>query len=204
MAIGWRSGNTATGTTNCIVTAPSGLSSGDVMVAILLLDAGTPTAPAGWYRVALRNTVAANPVSAWMKVAGGSEPGTYTFNGGTGVTEVAVDAYTGVDTVRPNDADTTDAGSNVGTVSWPNITSKTDNAWHIAVVGDTTGAVATPAGYTARTSSVTYGDAFSKAITPAGLISGVSSAGGVDWVAISIVLRPLVAAPSANIYYTKG
>lgn len=204
MAITFRSGATATGVASCIITAPSGLSSGDVMVACVAIDAGTPSGPAGWYRVALGNTVAGNPVSAWMKVAGGSEPGNYTFSGGSTLTEGVILAFVGVDNTIPNDADTTIGSGNVGTVTWPNITTKTANAWHVALVGDTVGTVGTPTNYTAQTSSAIYVDTFTREISAAGVVTGVSASGGTDWVAISVALRPFVANPSASVFYLKS
>lgn len=204
MAITFRSGATATGVASCIITAPSGLSSGDVMVACVVIDAGTPSGPAGWYRVALGNTVAGNPVSAWMKVAGGSEPGNYTFSGGSTLTEGVILAFVGVDNTVPNDADTTVSNGNAATVAWPDIKTRTAGAWHVALVGDTTGGVGTPTNYSARTSSVIYVDTFTREIAAAGNVTGVTATGGVDWATVSVALRPFVANPSASVFYLKS
>jgi hypothetical protein len=198
MAITYRSGNIATGVATIVITKPAGVVATDVLWAIIITD-GTIAAPTGWVSRASGVTpTSASNVAAFSRVAdGGANDGaTYTFTctGATGG-EGLIDAYIGVDNTTPIDATATVATGTAATVTWPNITTVTNNAWHLASIGDgVNGAVtSTPTSYTQRSVTATIAKNSDRNITPAGLVTGVTATGGVEWVAISAALRPALA-----------
>lgn len=205
MAITYRSGNTATGVTTVVITKPSGAVAGDVLWAEIISGDGVISAPTGWVQQASGTTpTAVASVKAFSRVmdGGANDGATYTFTcaGATVVGEGIMDAYIGVDNTTPMDTAATVATGTAATITWPNITTATDNAWHLATFGDwgVSSTPPTPSGYNGRS---TTGDERNsdKAITPAGLVTGVTTTGGVDWVAISGALRPAGAGGPAGI-----
>lgn len=70
-------------TTVCVVNRPTGTVSGDLLIAIHGSDrdgtAAAMTAPAGWTLAGQSSQTNAGFVKVWWKIAGGSEPSTYTF-----------------------------------------------------------------------------------------------------------------------------
>jgi hypothetical protein len=140
------------------------------MVAILEQDSFTPgtgtwTLPSGW--TSLYNdsmTVDGAEVCVAYKVAGGSEPGSYTFSCntttvGAGGTVGIISAYSGVDNSTPinasapNKIDT--AVASPYTVTGASITTTVDNCWLIWMgIADRTNVTnctfAVPSGYSSR------------------------------------------------------
>lgn len=70
-------------TTVCVVNRPTGTVSGDLLIAIHGSDrdgtAAAMTAPAGWTLAGQSSQTNAGFLKIWWKIAGGSEPSTYTF-----------------------------------------------------------------------------------------------------------------------------
>ena len=69
--------------TSVVVTAPAGISSGDLLIAAVSTDgstAGSLASPAGWTLLD-RGSDSATTVTlgVWYKIAGASEPANYTF-----------------------------------------------------------------------------------------------------------------------------
>jgi hypothetical protein len=66
--------------TSLVVARPSGIVAGDVLIASVTVNtAATIVAPVGWVQVATVANGTAERASTWWKVAGGSEPTSYTF-----------------------------------------------------------------------------------------------------------------------------
>ncbi|MFM9006540.1 MAG: hypothetical protein ACKOSR_13735, partial [Flavobacteriales bacterium] len=129
---------TTTGTT-LTINKPTGVVAGDVMLVNIsqLGNSGTDASLTGWtlsQAVTIPTTGGASNGRRAMvlyKVAGGSEPTSYSFTLGSGVSSAAggIVAFSGVDNAAPIDASgsyTTSTGST--TVSAPTITTQTANA----------------------------------------------------------------------------
>jgi hypothetical protein len=94
------------------VARPASVQTGDVLVAdVFDSNATSVSAPAGWKRVVQRTSSASTTSHAaiYVKVAGSSEPSSYTFSNATpgGIwtaLEVAISAYRGVDQSDPVNA----------------------------------------------------------------------------------------------------
>lgn len=96
-----------TATTSITMTKPAGTVAGDVLVASVGFahpDA-TVANPSGWTQVPnLRGTIQSDQQGiTWYKVAGSSEPSSYTFSGGSGTQAVSgsLSSFAGVDTTAP-------------------------------------------------------------------------------------------------------
>jgi hypothetical protein len=76
-------GKRTTGGTSVVVTAPSGVTSGDLLIAAVSTDGTSSTtlaAPAGWTLLDRGiDSTGQVTLGVWYKIAGASEPGTYTF-----------------------------------------------------------------------------------------------------------------------------
>lgn len=189
MAAAWRSGATATGTTSCVVSRPTGVADGDILLAYIFADT-TVSPPAGWNQIGGLTT---SRIYRRLVVNLSSEPTTYTFTGGTTVMQGLVDAFSGVDNSSPEDATPTTSSVSTGDpITWPDITSVTDNALHWVVHANSPAACPAPSGYTQR-STTSLALSATKTITPAGLITGVTTTVGNSWVAASVVLKPFIA-----------
>jgi hypothetical protein len=134
------SSNSASGATSLTLGRPAGTQAGHVMVAsIVTSDGGAAvTAPDGWATVrhdvlpgAIRQTI-------YTKVAGVSEPGSYTWTlSGRGQVAGGVSTYSGVDTAQPVDAHDATLNQSAGTaVTAPSITTTVAGArlLHFAAV----------------------------------------------------------------------
>jgi hypothetical protein len=107
---------------------PAGVVANDVMVATLSIQ-GRPgiTTPAGWTLIADTRTGKTEQAS-WYRVAGNSEPTTYTFGpaSGTWFQAGGITAYSGIDTTNPIDVSGATVGSGSNAVS-PNLTTNNAN-----------------------------------------------------------------------------
>lgn len=105
------------------VTAPAGISAGDLLVAVQSVAAGNvnPTTPTGWTSRHSRSwNGAAGRLNVYDKVASGSEPGSYTFNGGGASVESEVIIY---DLINAGTAIDVSAGnSGIGSTATASIT----------------------------------------------------------------------------------
>lgn len=94
---------------------PAGTVSGDVLYAHQFADSSTDgqMTATGWTQVGATASNAGVLMKLWRKVAGGSEPSTYTFNCGSGAdTLVIIRCVMGADTTTPEDgASATATGS---------------------------------------------------------------------------------------------
>lgn len=96
----------ANNTSTCAINKPTGVTTGDVMVAFIEAGNVTITAvPSGWTQVDSLLVTSSNMLSAvYYKVATASEPASYTWTDGSGNTTPlcgGIVAYRGVDTANP-------------------------------------------------------------------------------------------------------
>lgn len=93
-----------TGTT-AVADKPSGTSPGDVILALVFSNnQSTVTPPAGWTLLSTQSWVTSGVTlynHVYWKLAGSSEPATYTFSMGSGAPWVILDTYRGVDQTTP-------------------------------------------------------------------------------------------------------
>jgi VCBS repeat-containing protein len=158
-------GGANTGTASVDLPRPGGTASGDVLVAAISVR-GTPTvsSPSGWSRVRTDARRTALTQVLFVRVAGGSEPSTYTFTfsaSGTAVGTIA--AYAGVDTSNPIAADGGQPNGKSTTATAPSITPGVTGAQLVAffgIIGKTT--VTPPSGMTEQVETVSPGGTSSK------------------------------------------
>ncbi|MGH8972545.1 MAG: DUF7594 domain-containing protein [Acidimicrobiia bacterium] len=137
------------------IAKPAGTQPGDVMVAAIVLNDDDPaiSTPVGWTLVRTDAVLNAVLQSVYVRVAGASEPASYTwsipdFRRITG----GISSYSGVDTSHPVDAHNgaTDAGGGTSIIA-PSITTTTPGAMilHLAAI-NAEGTISPPAGSTER------------------------------------------------------
>lgn len=220
MAILARAGGTgaasSAGSTAVSLGKPSGVVSGDVMIAVVAGNASGATAPtitdnngaAAWTQVFHNAEASIQTASVWLRVAGASEPATYAWTLSVSVPwAVVIAAYSGVDTTTPQDAAATyDLNLSPSAVSdCPTLTTVTNGAWNILVaLSDFGGQTPTsrPAGYTARVGNATNRsiDLADKEITTAGATGAQQFGWGTsdDTQGYQIALRPAGAGGGAQ------
>lgn len=103
----------AGGTTSLAITKPRGLAAGDVMVATVgASGTGALSAPSGWTQIADTTTQTALRQTSYYRVAGSSEPASYTFSLGSSRTASGgIVAYRGVNATTPIDASASATGA---------------------------------------------------------------------------------------------
>lgn len=207
------------GLNTIILTKPSGVVSGDVMYAsVMVANATTHATAPGWTEVAWKaETNNATTLTILRLVAGGSEPANYTFTGAAAQTiSGSITALIGVDNTTPEDAAATVNSGNGVTLTAPTITTVTDGAWWL-VYFNTNGNATTlslPTGFT--NDVVTFGSLGDmirqdhKLIASHGATGTATStqddASGTDWwVTISLAIRPAGGvAPSPGFFSSAG
>jgi hypothetical protein len=202
MAVSFRSitqVGSASSTTTLTINKPSGVVSGDVLVAIVTLTSGrTVTAPSGW----TKRGESPGQVFIYTKTAGSSEPSSYTWTASSSVTwgGGAIAAYQGGVYDTSASAEDTTADS---TLSVPAVAStKTGRLVHVAGWG--TGSVndlAAPSGETERTNDYRTSFIADRAITATGTQAATGFSGVHDLPAhgASIVIANPNVAPNAPI-----
>jgi hypothetical protein len=196
-----------------VLNKPTGVVNGDVMFAFLHAGAngsGTHATLAGWTEIAFAGggTVRPSNITVLRKVAGGSEPTTYTFSGQS-LVDGSIVALIGADTTTPEDVAASGTTGSTTSADAPSLTTVTSNAWHLVGYGSSTvnTTLALPTGYTNDVPA--YGDSAGagfqdrvdhKLIAAAGATGIVSSvvAPSSFWVAISVAVRPGVSIFPAN------
>jgi beta-glucanase (GH16 family) len=222
MAVAFRASATASGATS--VTKPTGTVSGDVVVLVSNFydsAAATMTWPSGFTQIALqRETGAAGHeialACAW-KVAGGSEPASYTITNSAGAfQDLMALTYSGADGTTP--IDTSSAAShaaNIGagyTATWTGVTAARNSSIALALFGGYDKDCTTPSGYTARVNALDSAVDASELAVNAGSVSGptgtvASDAGGGNngSALILVIIQPAGAsAPSSAPTLTAG
>jgi len=127
------------------ITKPTGVASGDVLIAMIAVRGGTGngaiTMPSGsWSLVERTDSVTAITLAVYSLVAGASEPASYTWSWSTGNQKSAgaIQAYRGVDTVTPIDAHAgqSESSPSVSTHVAPSITATYGNEMRVVVFAD--------------------------------------------------------------------
>ena len=125
-----RSAGASSGTLT--ITKPTGTIAGDVMIASISVrpNTATITAPSGWTLVRRVNNSnsTANSLAIYDKVAGGSEPASYswTFSTSTGAAG-GIQTFSGVDTVNPIDVEAGQTTTSGTTHTAPSVTTTVAN-----------------------------------------------------------------------------
>ena len=109
-----------------VVPKPTGTIAGDVMVATVATN-GAPTPPSGWTQQAQAN-FSTLYLTHYTKVAGGSEPSSYTWTAATSMLEAGIDTRTGVDTTTPVTGTPTQNGAFAASTAPGSITTGAANA----------------------------------------------------------------------------
>lgn len=205
MAIAYRASSATNvwgDTTSMVCNKPTGVVTDDVLVAFTFTydnPAAEMTPPAGWTEIAAGNIEVANLVArAYIKVAGGSEPSTYTFTlNNMDVAFVVMAAYSGVDTATPQDATATGASGTGTNRTATGLTTVTNGA--VIVVGSGGHSQALSAGFSGMTERITFAPftgssvIYDQTIASAGATgnkAATSSADANGWAATMVALRP--------------
>ena len=147
----------STAATTAVVTRPSGTGAGDVLVACVALNGGKVTStgvPAGWAPIAAITAISNPHVFGYYKVAGASEPTSYTWSLSASVQSGAgVGRYSGVNTTAPLDtAASTATGAAATSATVPGVTTVSADALLVGCIGINSSIVGTtitsPAGMT--------------------------------------------------------
>lgn len=209
MAIAYRSAGVLSygSRANSTINKPSGTADGDLLIAQFVLErdgsAHSATPPAGW---TLLDDFTFDAFSAYYrtylywKIAGGSEPSSYTWTHTTGLSSGLLVAYSGVNASTPFDvaysrADKILDGPGDATAIAPSITTVTADTMLLTLRTSWDGNTVSPtSGWSERVdSTVVYAQDRTQAV--AGATGTVSLASGnasarVPWVIWQIALRP--------------
>jgi hypothetical protein len=144
------SGRNANATT-LLIDKPSGVGEGDVMIAAIVIG-GIPntTPPTGWQAVRTDSKGKGLRQIAYVKVAGASEPESYTWTFSSSHAAVGgILAFTGVDSGAPVDVSGGRANAKSSSITAPSVTTTVANAMVVGLFGiKGRGTIAPPAGMT--------------------------------------------------------
>lgn len=125
----------ATFSTTATINKPTGVVSGDVLIAYTVnLTGAAITPPAGWVNISSQVSGVALRLQADRLVAGASEPASYTF---TGASTGTIAAYSGVDNTTPVDVSSLDGAGGAGTPTAASLTTTAANEMLVAGFADT-------------------------------------------------------------------
>lgn len=189
------------------VTIPTGVQDGDVLVAYLSTDRGTPnSAPSGW--VVIGSKAYGNSVSyAYYKIVttASNEPASYTWGITTAAnpSTVGISAFSGVDLANVLDVSANTASGASSTVTVASVTTVTDGALLIGCVGaDDTNTYNVPSGM-AREWQISNSGASGALLTEPRPTAGATGSrtftrdnGLGSITAIMTALRPITSVPS--------
>ena len=191
-----------TATTTVTIATPSGTAAGDVLVACVVPNAtrvATTGVPAGWVQIAAVIQGTSTRAYGYYKVAGSSEPTSYTWTLNASVQNAGgIARYSGVDTATPLDAPPQSAsGTSATTGTVPAVTTSTANAMLVGCMGidsSSTGVLITsPAGMTEAWDiggkRHELADALQAAIGSSGAKTWTFSSGR-EWAGWLVALRP--------------
>src|SRR6266702_4428799 len=194
-------GNNGAGGSTLIISTPAGTASGDVMVAHVVVQtaANAITAPAGWSLVLRQDSSSAMSTVSYVKVAGSTEPASYTWSFGTsGQASGGIASYIGVNTTTPVDAGHGQYNNSTSNVDNSGVTTTTANDMLVYAVGITIAtSVNVPSGFTqqwstsssASTTSEMSQELFSP-IGATGTIHGTHNGGANSNITMLIALEP--------------
>ena len=194
-------GNNGPGDSVLTIGLPAGTTSGDVMVAhVIVHPAGnTITAPAGWTLVLRQDSPSVISTASYVKVAGSSEPASYTWRFGTvGQASGGIASYIGVNTTTPVDASHAQYNASTSNVDNSGLTTTTANDMLVYAVGITVATtVNVPAGFTQEWSTTSNSSTTSEmsqelfsSVGPTGTIHGTHNGGANSNITLLIALKP--------------
>ncbi len=144
--------NTSSGATTLIISKPASVTVGDFLLASITYDKGASTAigtPSGWTLIRVSNNGSKIGLATYYKVAGGSEPSSYTWTLTPSRTAVGgIVRYTGVEVGNPVDT-TSDATGPTPISGLGFVTSETTNNFTAGTY--TLSESGGPSGYSAST-----------------------------------------------------
>ena len=128
------SAQNAAGATTLVVTKPSGVVEGNVMIAtVAAKETGAVTAPSGWTAILNLTQATALRQVTYYKVATASEPASYSWSLGTSrAASGGIAAYSGVNATVPVDATASATGAS-GNAAVPSATTSAPNDLVLAV-----------------------------------------------------------------------
>ena len=137
-----------------VATAPASIAAGNVLIAFLIFDAddaNTITPPNGWTQITTVDVSgsAARRSISYFKVAGGSEPETYTWVRdvqGNFAWIITIARISGADTASPINVSGSQANANSTSVTAPTITTTVNNCLLVFLGSDPNGRTYTPPG----------------------------------------------------------
>lgn len=202
-----------------ILTKPSGLAAGDVMLALvsqrssnLPLDQNMASTPAGWTLVATKDDGSTVGALVYVKVATASEPASFSWTfGSSGRAAGGIDAFRGVDNVNPINASGSQANTASTSYTAPSITTTMTGTMLVSFYSatDGNGSVKTSTGmtqaFTAATGAGPNGEVVgsSYAIQPATGASGTkvsASNTSLNSIGALVALKPASATVSIDHY----
>lgn len=140
MAITFVADSEATGGSSFTCPKPTGVQADDFMLMVVCHGAGSAATSSGWTQVLSQTTGASwSRTTVLRKVAGGSEPSSYTVNAESSFSTlpVIITAYRGVDTTNPIQDSSSAGSTTVEALDTGNVTS-TDVGWLFAAAGTST------------------------------------------------------------------
>lgn len=194
-------GNNGSGGTSLTINKPTGTANGDVMVAhVVVRTAGnTITPPSGWSLVLRKDSSGSISTATYWKLAGSSEPSSYSWALGTsGEASGGIASYTGVNTISPIDASNAQYNSGTSNVTNAGVTTFNANDMVVYAVGITTSTtVNVPSGFTQEwtgtSSTSTTSEMSDKLFATAGTtgaISGSHNGGANSNITHLVALKP--------------
>jgi len=209
MTIAFVASNTgsATSGTTIVVTKPTGTVSGHVMLAQVAAYAGvTITPPSGWTLVQGGGTSGGLEYGVYVRVAGGSEPASYTWTFNTSVSNAvaAIATYSGVNNATPVDVSGVATATGT-TLTAPSVTTAWPNTVVVSLFGVSGGYAPTiPAGTTSRAAISVAGMVNLRMVDVAQPATGASTAqvatvasGSPSSASVTVALREPNHAPNA-------
>jgi len=137
-SIAFRSSSSATVLgTQITVPAPSGVASGDVMLAGIAARGGVAiSAPSGWSLVDHQVNGTSLTQNVYLRVAGSSEPSSYTWTFASSQPgAAAIGAYSGVDTASPVDVSGGQINPGQKAIIAPSVTTTVASDWLVGFFG---------------------------------------------------------------------
>lgn len=205
---GWNESNDDT---SYVLQRPSGVASGDIMLAVLGLDLAndggnstTVNAPSGWTVLASEYSSPNHQMAILTRTAGSSEPSSWngTLNSGRGPKASAVAAYRGVSGIAVDNENTTGSGTSIGTgtVNNPSATNwrAVLGAYSSASVSSTLSSNEAIKRQAAENTNVEVGAWDSNGTVASGNTSRTMSRGAV-WESAAVYIAILSATAGANV-----
>jgi hypothetical protein len=200
-------GTPTTSITGNVLNKVTGVAQNHLMLTLLIdydNNAGVISAPAGWLVAADANVGVTNQTRAalYYKVAGTGEPSSYTWSvsGAAFSPDLAMAAYSGVDTGSPFDATPVIATGSSSTPTIGGITTATDNARIVLGMAGYTNDAGAVTGMTALVSALDGLDyLFDEVIAAHGATGSLAATNTSDrWIMLLLALKPSSGAVQAQ------